>query len=226
MSQPQRFVVPSVRAESHRALDEERCASAEGSNGVAQTEVELGTFLRAHRAALARLCVFWTRGNGADADDLLSDACLRTIEALRRGSDGVVAVRAWWSVIIGNLGRDRLRARSRRPWDSGAPHGAAVEAVADAAPDSERLFAARRELSTVLRLLNRIPAAQRAALVARGAGNDYTEIAVRLGTSPANARKLVQLGRAALRLRMSRAAAARRLRHAALAVPRSNVTVK
>jgi RNA polymerase sigma factor (sigma-70 family) len=192
-----------ARAVAARGSRENHVASA-GRSGAPSPDIELGTFWRAHRAALERLCAFWTRGNGADADDLFSEASLRATEAFRYGRERIVNARAWWSTVIANLGRDRLRARARHRWE-GAPQREQA-ALADATPASERLFVARRELSSALRLLNHIPAAQRAAVMARSEGHDYTEIARRLGTSPANARKLVQLGRNSLRAGMSRAA--------------------
>jgi RNA polymerase sigma factor (sigma-70 family) len=173
---------------------------------LSRAETELCTFWRTHRGALRRHCEWWTRGQAEDADDLLGEALLRVLEALRCGTQHVVNRGAWWSAVISNLARDRLRERARRGLRLRVEHDAeSAQATLDPGPSIERVLDARRELAATLSLLRRVPAAQRRALVARGEGHDYSLIALELGTSSANARKLVQLGRDKLRAGLARA---------------------
>jgi RNA polymerase sigma factor (sigma-70 family) len=146
------------------------------------------------RNVLFRVCLRWTRWNRHDAEDLLGDACLRVLEARPRAGE-VSSVVGYSTKIIENLARDRQRSLVRtdmhlfaetEKWPSAA--GVSPYAVASA----------RETLSRTLEVLDGVPRRQRAALLLRSLGDDYARIALEVGTSKANARKLVQLARAAV----------------------------
>jgi DNA-directed RNA polymerase specialized sigma24 family protein len=106
---------------------------------------------------------------------------------------------AWVSSIIANLARDQQRARTRRNgWNDDF-----LETLCDPNCDSDALLATRQVLSETLVQVRTLGRMQRAALLARSVGESYEAIAAHLGTSPANARKLVQTARHELRGRLA-----------------------
>jgi len=156
-------------------------------------------FLREQRPTLLALCKRWCGGNSADADDLLGEACLRAFEALSGMQRDLQSPLGWWATIIANAARDRARKHTRRSrvsaeiaevWASGAP---GREAWVD-----ERL-SIRRGLARVNAKMSMLSRSQQLALTWRSFGDEYDEIAQKLGTSNGNARKLVQVGRQLLR---------------------------
>lgn len=163
---------------------------------------ELDALFRRYHPLLNRLCMRWTKGNRADAQDLLAEAYLRAVRATCQSSllpDNLIA---WVSSIIANLARDELRARSRGTRFLGNKSDV-LETICDPRCASDALFATRELLAKTLANLERLCPMQRGALLARSAGEEYEAIAARLGTSPANARKLVQTARHQLRARFS-----------------------
>jgi RNA polymerase sigma factor (sigma-70 family) len=152
---------------------------------------------RTHRAVLLRKCLFLTRGDAREAEDLLSDAYLRGLEAAHASKLNVESPVGWWLAIIANLARDRRR-RVRHRLFRDAP-SEVVEEIADAGPGLEQIAEARQHLERTLDRVRSLTGGQRSALAGRGVGADYSELARTLGTKPANVRKLVQTARAALR---------------------------
>src|SRR5688572_17323289 len=71
------------------------------------------------RAKLLGLCLRWTHGDRADAEDLLGDAYLRVLEADVRGDPELVRPLAFWRTVIRNLSRDRGRHTRRWRFDDG-----------------------------------------------------------------------------------------------------------
>jgi RNA polymerase sigma factor (sigma-70 family) len=161
---------------------------------------ELDAFFRQYNPSLSRLCARWARGHREDAQDLLAEAYLRAVRATERGLLPADNPIAWVSSIIANLARDQQRARSRR---AGPRDDDLLETVCDPSCGSDALLATRQLLSETLGHVRALSPAQRAALLARSVGESYEEIAAQLGTSPANARKLVQTARGELRGRLS-----------------------
>lgn len=155
------------------------------------------TSWRENRNLLLRRCMHWTGGNIREAEDLLSDAYLRALEAVRSSPVEVQAPIAWWTAIIANLARDRLRRARCRPFRD-APM-ALVEEVPDDAPSQEQLAAAREALERTVGGIQGLTSRQRAALTSRGIGDGYQHIARALGISSACARKMVQTAREKLR---------------------------
>jgi RNA polymerase sigma factor (sigma-70 family) len=150
-------------------------------------------FLQANYELLSRLCLRWSRGNEADAADLLSTAVLKVLESPRHVGAEVENPLAWWRQVIVNLARDRHRGRAQRVTASSDE-----ERWPDRA-DSHDLVAAREAIFRLSRSVGRLTATQREAVLLRAAGHGYREIASALGVSPDNARKLVQLARVSLR---------------------------
>jgi RNA polymerase sigma factor (sigma-70 family) len=157
----------------------------------------LDSFLKQSRPALRRVCLRWARGNRADADDLLSDGVMRLMEAHRASRVPIENPMAWLVAVIANLGRDRLRTNSRRGVSSLGETELEQQSRPGSGPDSTAI--ARCELQELSLQLRHLTAPQSEALLARGLGSDYADIAESLCVSSANARKLVQLARAGLR---------------------------
>ena len=109
-------------------------------------------------------------GNHADAEDVTQTTFVNALRALERGESPRNAS-SWLIAIAQNVVRQRWRQAAARP--------AEVELVQDVpvAPDEEDI-----ELDELVRALQRIPPAQREALVLRELeGRSYTEIAGILG---------------------------------------------
>lgn len=150
------------------------------------------------RARFLRLCMRLTRGNVHEAEDLLSEACVKAMEAQSQG----VAVEnptSYSTTIIVNLARDRRRgaASARSP----LPVVETEPCFASSCPSPDQEVSAREGLERALRALERVPVRQRWALLLRAMGHDYSGIAEEMGTSEQNARKLVQVARAAVQVR-------------------------
>lgn len=161
---------------------------------------ELGAFFRRYNARLSRLCARWARGNREDAQDLLAEAYLRAVCATEQGLLPADNPIAWLSSIIANLARDQQRTRTRR---AGSRGDDVLETICDPSCGSDALLATRELLSKTLDHVGALGPAKRAALMQRCAGQSYEVIAAQLGTSRANARKLVQTARDELRSRLS-----------------------
>ena len=140
----------------------------------------------------------WTRGHRADAQDLLAEAYLRAVCASEQSVALPRDPMAWLSTVVANLARDQRRAAARNRHDPGL-----LEAIADPRCASDALLMKRQSLSLTLAHVRALTPSQRAALLARTAGEGYEAIAEQLGTSTGNARKLVQTARNTLRGRLA-----------------------
>lgn len=174
-------------------VSERRPEEREGANARAVRD-----FWRRERHALLRLCRRWTRDPN-EAEDLLAEACLRTLESAAARALPIENPAAYCARIVVNLGRDRWRARRRRAEHGGDADSEALLEVADTAASSELRLAMKRRLEAAFLRLPALNESQRVALVSRARGDEYGDIADRLGTNSANVRKLVQTARGALR---------------------------
>lgn len=147
------------------------------------------------RRSLLVLCLRWTRGNLAEAEDLLGDACLRILEVSGRGELPLASPSAFWVTVINNLGRDRLRRARRWKFDSDEPNSSALGALPAHTVGADQQVFLKECLVATDRKLKSLNERQRAALLLRGRGVDYSGIGELLSTSPANARKLVETAR-------------------------------
>jgi RNA polymerase sigma-70 factor, ECF subfamily len=147
------------------------------------------------RVELERICLHWSRGCRSDAEDLLSDALTRALEAAPE-ADALSSPRAWLAAIIANLGRDRWRRASQEvPLDCQSHPDALIvdRALCDDALDT------RRELARLLGRESGLTSAQRHILFGRCMGESYRDIAQSLEITESLARKLAQQARVQLR---------------------------
>jgi RNA polymerase sigma factor (sigma-70 family) len=163
----------------------------------------ISRFWCTNRGSLLRICKRWSRGNLADAEDLLGEACLRVLEAHASASVAPERPFAWWATIIANTARDHARKRERRLRSADELRGEmpGLAHTALTLPDEHCLL--RDAIREVRCGMSGLTGHQQMALTLRGLGDDYEEIARKLGTSSTNARKLVQVARRTLRDRMS-----------------------
>lgn len=144
------------------------------------------------RRELERICLQWTRGCRSDAEDLLSDALARALEA-NLAPNELTSPRAWLFAIIANLGRDRWRrAAHELILDRGPERIDELVAERGTSDDTVDL---RRELFRVLGRDGGLTSAQRHILIERCLGESYRDIARGLEISECLARKLAQQAR-------------------------------
>ena len=159
------------------------------------------------RRALLGLCLRWTRGNVAEAEDLLGDACLRILEGSTGGAPQVASPMAFWATVINNLGRDRIRRARRWKFERDDQHSSALGALPAETVSADQQVFLKECLAATDRQLRLLNEKQRTALLLRGRGVGYSGIGELLATSPANARKLVEMARRQLNSRGARQAA-------------------
>jgi RNA polymerase sigma factor (sigma-70 family) len=128
---------------------------------------------------------------GSRAEDVTQDAFSKALLALRR--DGAeIELRPWLFRIVRNTALNELR-------DSPPPAEALAEVIASGASPAEELER-REELADLMRRLQSLPEAQRAAIVMRELeGLSHEEIANALGLSDGGARQAIYRARRALR---------------------------
>jgi RNA polymerase sigma factor (sigma-70 family) len=147
------------------------------------------TVVERHAAAVWRTCRALLPAH--DAEDAAGDALLAALEAyprLRPGSD----VRAWLVTVAHRKAIDRLRASMRARRLAPRVAVAAAAGAGDGVPD-ERLGPA----------LASLPFKQRMAVAFHHLGGvPHAEVAARLGTTPAAARRAAADGVASLRRRL------------------------
>jgi RNA polymerase sigma factor (sigma-70 family) len=160
----------------------------------AHTESPIVQLWLTRRGELERICLHWSRGCRSDAEDLLSDALTRALEA-EPAREAISSPRAWLSAIIANLGRDRWRRAGQEvPLDLQQSHPEVL--IAEGGDEG---LDTRRELARLLGREGGLTSAQRHILAERCLGESYREIARSLGMSESLARKLAQQARAQLR---------------------------
>jgi DNA-directed RNA polymerase specialized sigma24 family protein len=148
------------------------------------------------RSALERICLHWTRGCRADAEDLLSDAVARALE-VQLPPEAISSQTAWLTAIIANLGRDRWR-RGRHEVRLDLRQCRPDELMGEQALCDDALHT-RRELARFLGRESGLSSAQRHALLSRCVGESYRDVARSLNMSESRARKLVQEARQLVR---------------------------
>jgi len=150
------------------------------------------------RATLLSLCLRWTHGNVAEAEDLLGDACLRVIEGSGRREIEITSPLAFWATVINNLARARIRRTRRWKFEHGSNDAGVLGLLPAHTISAEQQVSLRECLAATERQLEHLNDKQRSALLLRCRGLDYPGIGKLLGTSVANARKLVETARRSL----------------------------
>ena len=149
---------------------------------------------------LYRLCLGWTRGNPAEADDLLGQTLMRMLRHGAANFEGLGSPRGWVVRVARNLWLDGARSRSRAD-----NYQNEVEQVLHSSappPPDAALFGS--ELGQRLAAaIDDLPLYLRAALVQRHIdGLAYREIAERNSISQSTARKRCQLARDRVRAQL------------------------
>jgi RNA polymerase sigma-70 factor (ECF subfamily) len=135
---------------------------------------ELDELYRSHAPEVYRY-VYAVLGNSADAEDVTQTTFVNALRALERGEHPRKPTN-WLITIAHNLIRQRFRQQQTRPREVELDRDVPVAEAADDGPSIDDL----------VRALQRIPAAQREALVLREMeGRSYKEITAILGVSQA-----------------------------------------
>lgn len=161
-----------------------------------------------HHEYLFGLCLRWTRGNRADAEDALSQAKMKALAAYFAKPEAKLDEKAWLSRVLYTVCMDQHRRRSRRErLNGGSLHEEAFQETVHpaGAPSPEELLLGRELHARLERLAAELPPSWHRALVERVVRErTYGDIAAEHGTTEANIRKRVQLARAYLRRRLTR----------------------
>lgn len=132
-------------------------------------------------------------GSHADAEDVVQDAFIRALPALR-ASDRAMVLRPWLYMIVRNRTFDFLRTQKHVE----DPDRLRLVPASDRS-DPYVSAAAREELDAVVAELARLPERQRLALVQREMGGvTHRELAAELGTSVSATKSLIVRARASL----------------------------
>jgi RNA polymerase sigma-70 factor, ECF subfamily len=126
----------------------------------------------------------------ADADDLVSETCVKLLEHEQKfRKEGNLM--AWAVTILRNLHIDKTRSEARR-----GPRLVVSNDEAD--PLSEKKVVDRLQLIEVCKLIHTLPEEQREVLVLRGGGLSYDEIAASLNIPKGTMMSRLHRGRKAL----------------------------
>ena len=155
---------------------------------------------RDHRPKLFKLSLHRTGGHRADAEEALSTAMLRALEAFREQAPSLNNVEAWLVRIVINTCTDLLRARSRHAdapcEDDGEPATSLVPPV----PSPEQLLLEREQALLLRRHFDALPESLKRPCVLRFEhGLASPDIARELGLTPVNVRRRLLLAYQQLR---------------------------
>jgi RNA polymerase sigma factor (sigma-70 family) len=149
-----------------------------------------------YRRRLVRFARGFVPGGTADAEDVVQDAMVRAVRALRNGSRPD-AVGAWLHRITRNCALDLTASRRRHPVVELADHAGWAGLVSEDAQEAvERSLGVRGLVADV----GRLPATQRSALVLRELeGRSYADIADELDTTVGAVKSLLVRARQGLK---------------------------
>jgi RNA polymerase sigma-70 factor (ECF subfamily) len=174
----------------------EGCSLALSSMESARSEVDLAALVETYSALLFRVAHSVLRSR-AEAEDVVQDAFVRVLEH-RRSLSSIRDMRVWLIRIAWNLAIDRRRRIRPEQFDERF-----VESlVGNSVPADEAMDEAQR-MKAVLRELERLPRAERHALLLSAVEELGTaEMAEVLGRSESAVRALLFRARARLRKRL------------------------
>jgi len=155
-----------------------------------------------HAAYLLALCLRLKRGNRDEAEDILSEVCLRLAVEMPRHAGNIRSARAWFARILANAIVDHYRNHYRHIVAVGSAEEVAKAAGPDfpssMSPEEELIL--RQTLSATIDGFEQLPQRLRIVVCKRFfEENSYGEIAASLHISEALVRKRVQEARAILR---------------------------
>jgi RNA polymerase sigma factor (sigma-70 family) len=137
------------------------------------------TIVARYREPLTGFAAKLLGGSYADADDVVQDAFIRALPALR-ATDRPMALRPWLYMIVRNRAFDQRRSANARRTES--DERLQLVALADSDPADRAV--AREELDEVVANIAALPERQRLALVGRELeGRRLGDVAAELGTS-------------------------------------------
>jgi RNA polymerase sigma factor (sigma-70 family) len=159
----------------------------------AGSDAAYATIVGRYREPLTGFAAKLLNGSHADAEDVVQDAFIRALPALRAG-DRPMTLRPWLYMIVRNRAFDHLRARRATE----EPERLALVAAPEHT-EPMHSAAAREELEQIVAELGRLPERQRLALVRRELGGaTHRELAAELGTSIAATKSLLVRARHSL----------------------------
>jgi RNA polymerase sigma factor (sigma-70 family) len=137
------------------------------------------TIVNRYREPLLGFAARLLGGCHADADDVVQDAFIRALPALRR-TGNPMALRSWLYMIVRNRAYDHIRSASTRRTDTDEK----LQLIAQADADPADRAVAREELAGVVAAIADLPPRQRLALVGRELeGASHVQLAGSLHTT-------------------------------------------
>ncbi len=155
-----------------------------------------------HAGYLFATCLRLTHGNRDDAQDILSEVCLRLAEDMPRYAGGIRNVRSWFARSLANAVVDHYRNYHRHVQSVGSAEDVAVSADAispDRASPEEELITRQSYAATLQRFENLPRRLWIVASMRFFEDKSYAEIAQSLGITEALVRKRIQEARVILR---------------------------
>lgn len=156
-----------------------------------------------HKEYLIKLSMVWMNVSAADAEDAFSDATIRAYEKYAAHAPQISNERAWFARLLHNICIDKHRANKRikNLYDRVKEISAIDMSALDTRQQTPEGNLLNSELSHRLRTaIENLPERLKAPVILRLVqGEEYDEIARKLGISNDNVRKRVQQGRGLLR---------------------------
>lgn len=186
------------------AFDNRRIGAGEGS--AARRSAEFWRGWMEHKSYLSQLALRWMSGNHADAEDLLSRACIKAHDRYLRDAAKIRKLRPWLARLLHNVCMDEHRKRAVRNRMAEQFHPEQLEHLAiqtsPARPHDENSDLAEA-VSTAMDAIIAMPDRLRHPFVLRFIYQySNQEIARHLALTEVNVRKRIQIGRGLVRERL------------------------